>query len=239
MRHIRHALTVFAILLPAVTLHAGEPANDDPHVQLITWGAKVGFAATGSYLTNAVIDGHKLTEYTQDTQVGNFMTLQFRMNSKKLLIQSGIGLSFNKSAFFVDKNSWDPDNETIDELSCSYSMKSVIIPIQVGFHLVNRPPYCMSVFTGPRLRYTPSKYYTSEIANLDPYQFSESPSDLVMSWTMGLSVQIGRTFLDFEYDATINNVNGPLHETSGADPAPEYSIDRRVGIISFSYGIMF
>ena len=36
-----------------------------------SWGAKVGFAANATYVTDAFINGHELTEYTQDTQVGN------------------------------------------------------------------------------------------------------------------------------------------------------------------------
>lgn len=233
----KYVLLLICITFPLLTATAQESGKFAS--QRFNWGARIGFAATGTYVTNAVIDGHKLTDYTQDTQVGNFAALLVRLNSHKLLFQSGIGISFNKSSFSIDKNSWDPQAVSRNEMTVSYSMLSLTVPVQFGYHLVNRAPYCMSVFTGPRLRFTPDMYFSSKLLNLDPYQFTESPSKFIVGWTAGLSVQIGRTFLDFEYEATINNVTGKMIETSGATPAPDYKLDRRVGIISFSYGIMF
>ena len=178
-----HMLTFLALLLPAMTTRAQETGKAEDDVPVFNLGARIGFAATGTYITDAFIDGHKPTEYTQDTQIGNFIAFLFRFNSKKMLVQSGIGLSYNKSSFTMDKTSWDSESESRDELTCSYSMISATIPLQLGFHIVNRPPYCMSAFTGPRLRYTPDKYYTVEYGNMPPYQFTESPARLVIGWT--------------------------------------------------------
>lgn len=239
MNRTAYVTALLVTLSLPTTLHAQEPVKDEIPVPFITWGVRLGFAATGTYITDAFIDGHALTEYTQDTQVGNFAAAQIRLNSKRLLIQSGIGLSYNKSSFTIDKNSWNPDAEESHEVSCSYTMLSITTPVQFGFHIVNRPPYCMSVFTGPRLRYTPSDQYKVKYTNLDPYDFTDSPTELVIGWTAGLSVQTGRTFLDFEYEATINNISGPMRDLNNADPAPYYRMNRRIGIISFSYGIMF
>ena len=230
----KYVLTTLFALLPA-TFACGQELTP----QRFNWGVRVGFAATGTYVTNAFIDGHKLTDYNQDTQVGNFAAILFRMNSRKLFFQSGVGLSSNKSSFTADKNSWDANSESRNEFSVSYSMVSLTLPAQFGIHAINRAPYRMSVFTGPRLRFTPDKYYSVKFANLEPYQFTESPTEITVGWTAGLSIQIGRTFLDFEYEASINNISQKMIETSGATPAPDYALDRRVGIISFSYGIMF
>ena len=232
----KHVLTILLALLPAISVRGQEVQTS---LQRFNWGARIGFAATGTYVTQARIDGHKLTDYNQDTQVGNFAAILLRMNTQKLFIQSGIGLTSNKSAFVMDKNSWDPQAASRDEFSVTYSMLSLTLPVQFGVHLINRSPYCMSIFTGPRLRYTPDKYYSAKFVNLEPYQFTESPTQFTVGWTAGMSVQIGRTFLDFEYEASINNITQKMVETSGATPVPDYVLDRRVGIISFSYGIMF
>lgn len=231
------ALT-FLLLIPAMAIQAQNSRSTLPAFST-NWGAKVGFAATATYVTDAVIDGHTLTDYTQDTQIGNFAVLMLRLNSRTVFVQTGLGLCLNKSSFYIDMNSWDPEAESRNEMSCSYKMKSFFLPLQLGYHIVNQPPYFMSVFTGPRLRYTPDKFYTVQYNNLDPYQFTEKPTEMVIGWTAGLSVRIGRTFLDFEYEASINKVSGPMVELTQADPAPHYTIDRRVGIMSFSYGIMF
>ena len=235
----RYVLILLAALLATGTAHAQEQRQGDAPVPFFTWGARIGFAATGTYLSKPNIDGHILPEYTQDTQVGNFGAILLRINSRRLLLQSGIGLSHNKSSFYMNANSWDPQATEERKVSCSYSMLSFTIPVQVGYHIINRPPYCMSVFTGPRLRITPDKYYSVKFMGLDPYKYTEDPSELIMGWTAGMSVQIGRTFFDFEYEASINKISDKMYDTTGTSPFPDNCLNRRVGIISFSYGVMF
>ncbi len=231
------ALT-FLLLITAITVQAQDYRSALPAFST-NWGAKVGFAATATYVTDATFDGHSLEEYTQDTQIGNFAVLMLRFNSRTVFVQTGLGLCSNKSSFYIDLNSWDPTAESKNEMSCSYKMNSFFIPLQLGYYIVNQPPYCMSVFTGPTLRYTPDKFYSVQYNNLDPYRFTEKPTEMIVGWTAGLSVRIGRTFLDFEYEASINKISGPMIELTQADPVPDYKIGKRVGIMSFSYGIMF
>ena len=204
-----------------------------------SWGAKVGFAANATYVTDAFLNGHQLTEYTQDTQVGNFVNLLLRLNSRTVFLQTGLGVSFNNSCFYIDLNSWDPESVQKNEISCVYDFKSLTLPLQMGYHIVNSPPYCMSAYTGPRLHYTPEEFYNVQYTNLEPYQITETPIEIIMGWTVGLSVKIGRQLLDFEYEATINTISGPMTDLNGIDPAPDFKIDRRLGMMSFSYGIMF
>lgn len=232
-------LATLCLILTATSSMAQESLGRQFQSTKFNWGVRIGFAATGTYLTEAVMNDHKLPDYTQDTQVGNFIALQFRLTSNSVLLQTGVGLSSNKSSFFVDRNSWDAESTTRDEVGCSYSALSMMIPLQIGYHVIDRPPYRMSIFTGPRLRYVPSKYYSVEYTNTDPYIYSDSPTELVIGWTAGMSIQIGRTFLDFEYEATINNVSSGMYETTGNASAPVFTLDRRVSMISFSYGIIF
>lgn len=232
----RNILSVL-LLVPLVT-HALEPGKFEP-LPLFTWGARVGFNATGTYIDKAVFDGKELGGYEQDTQVGNFFALQFRLNSSRLFFQSGVGLSSNKSTVSIDRNSWNSKSQTPDYLSVSYNMKSLTVPVQVGYHIVNQSPYCMSVFTGPRFRYTPSKFNSTTFSNQEPFSLAEDQKNLSVGWTIGLSVQIQSTFFDFEYEAGINNTSKSLYDTSGASPAPVFEIGHRISVISFSYGLMF
>lgn len=235
----RRLLIIAAVLFFAMYTQAQTNSRSALPAFSSNWGAKVGFAATASYLTDACLNGHELTEYTQDTQVGNFAAFLFRLNSRTIFIQSGLGMNYNTSCFYADMNSWDPTAESADNLTCQFTMKSLTVPLQFGYHIVNRPPYCMSVYAGTRLRYTPENFYSVQYSNLDPYQFTEKPTELFMGLGGGLSIKIGRTFLDFEYEATVNTVSGPMIDLSGTEPAPDIRLNRRLGIMSFSYGIMF
>lgn len=234
-----HALAIIAVSMIATAAQAQILNRSSLPAFSASWGVKVGFAATATYITDAIIDGHELTEYTQDTQVGNFAAFLFRLNSRTIFLQSGIGMSYNTSCFYMDLNSWNPEAESKHNISCLFTYKSYTAPLQLGYHIVNRPPYCMSAFTGPRLRYTPYNQYYVQYNYFEPYQLTETPTRLIMGWTAGLSVRIGRMFIDFEYEATINPVSGPIYDTTDAFPEPHYTLDRRLGIMSFSYGIMF
>jgi hypothetical protein len=232
-------LSIITVSLLTTTVQAQIFSRSSLPAFSSNWGARVGFAATATYINDAYIDGHKLPDYTQDTQVGNFAAFMLRFNSRTVFLQSGLGLNCNKSCFFVDLNSWDPEAEAKNEMSCVFTYKSFTIPFQIGYHIVNQPPYCLSAFTGPRLRYSPDNFYKVQFNNLDPYEVTEKASDFVIGWTAGLSVQIGRTFLDFEYEATINSVTGPITDINNPDSPLDYRLDRRLGIMSFSYGILF
>lgn len=227
-------LSVLA-LLPVIMSHAVEPKGPQPF-PFFTWGAKIGFNATGTYVTEAVIDGKELPGYEQDTQVGNFGTLQFRLNSKRLFFQSGIGLSANKSSVNIDRNSWNSESQTKDFISASYYMTSMTVPVQIGCHIVNQSPYCMSLFTGPKFRYTPKKYFSATFTNQNPYNLVETNKALSVGWSIGLSILIERTFLDFEYEAGINNLSKDIIDTNSGTGI---NIGHRISVLSFSYGIMF
>lgn len=229
-------LTVLA--LSPIISHAIEPGRFEP-LPFFTWGARIGFNATGTYIDKAVFDGKRLADYEQDTQVGSFIALQFRFNSSRLFFQSGIGISSNKSSVEIDRNSWDKNNQTHDYIAVSYNTKSFMVPIQAGYHIVNQSPYCMSVFTGPRLRYSPDDFSTTSFSNQSPFVLAEEQKRFSVGWTIGLSVQIQRTFLDFEYEAGITNTSKRLYDTGGTTPDPEFEIGHRISVLSFSYGIMF
>lgn len=235
---LRSLLFFTALLLTSAT-HAQFLSRSSLPAFSTSWGAKVGFAATATYVTDANVDGHKLTEYSQDTPVGNFAALLVRFNSRTIFLQTGLGFSYNESTFMMDLNSWDPEAETQRGMSCSFNYKSYTLPLQIGYHIVNSPPYCMSALTGPRFRYTPDNFYTVSYNGFDPYLMTDTPTNFITGWTIGLSVKIGRTFLDFEYEATLNPISGPMTDLNNINPAPDYKINRRLGIMSFSYGILF
>lgn len=235
----RH-ITILAIsLMLFAPANAEKAAKDFEPLPTFTWGLRAGFAASSTYVSKASFNGQTIDEYTQDTQLGNFIAFQCRLNSKRLFLQSGFGIGFNKSTYTLDTKDLSIAPALPNDISVSYEMKSLMIPVQAGYHIVNQSPYCLSIFTGPRLRFVSDKYYKASFENLEPYSLTEEPANIIISWTFGMSVQISRTFLDFEYDAGIGNMSNGIMDTSGIMPSPDLQIRHRLGTISFSYGIMF
>lgn len=236
---MRKVLATLAVLLLAMPAVAVQPETARDAMSLFTWGVRAGFAANSTYVTNAVIDGHTIEDYRQDTQLGNFAAFQFRLNSRKLFLQTGIGIGSNKSTFYIDRNSWDPELESVNELGVSYSINSLMVPLQVGYHLVNNAPYSLSVFTGPRFRLPFADKYESEITGNLQDELEENLPNMIAGWTLGLGIQIGRSFFDFEYECGISDISGGIHPVAANVPDPGITLDRRLGIMSFSFGIMF
>lgn len=235
----RFKALLFVVVTATVTASAASPDTVVNRESSFSLGAKIGFAASSTYPYNIYMDGHNLREYTQDTQVGNFATLLVQWNLSRFMIQSGLGFAFNKSTFSIDRNSWDSESESQSTVSCSYSMISVRLPLQAGYNFVNQHPYSMTFYTGPSIRLTPDRFYSVTYNNCEPYKITDNASKMVLGWSAGLIVKIGRTFMDMEYEATMNSMSGPLRDESGLTPPPDYSMERRMGIISFSYGMMF
>lgn len=232
----RHVTILAAALLLSVPVKAEKEFEP---LSTFTWGIRAGFAATGTYVSDASINGLEFEEYTQDTQVGNFLAVQCRLNSRRLFLQSGLGLGFNRSTFTLNTDDMELPDGMLQNPGMTYQFKSIMLPIQAGCHIINQSPYCLSLFTGPRLRFLSDRHYETSFSNFAPYSLNESPVAVILGWTFGMSVQISRTFLDFEYEAGIGNISDGIHDSSGISPSPDISLGRRFGVISFSYGIMF
>ena len=234
-------IILISVPLPYVsTISAAEP---DEHIQQLmssfTWDIRFGFSATGTYVYNPQADGKSLDGYTKDTQVGHFFGLYGYYNREKLFFKTGVGLSRNKSTFYVDLNSWDPDAESVKEIGISLSSYNLFVPIQAGIHIINKPPYSMSVYSGPKFMFPFTSSYISTFIGLENQDITENLSDFIWGWTIGFTIRTGRTMIDFEYESGINNISEGF-DGQCPQPAPEQLIlNRRLNILSFSYGITF
>lgn len=238
MKRLTAQILILFLYIPALSAEESgtQPLQSMPS---FTWDFRFGFSATGTYVYNLQADGKRLDGYTQDTQVGHFFGLDGYYNRRYLLLKTGVGLSRNKSTFYVDLNSWNPDAVSAREIGVSLSSYNLVIPLQAGAHIINRPPYSMSVYTGPRFMIPFTSSYKSTFIGLENQDITESLSDFIWGWTIGLTIRTGRTMIDFEYESGISNISGGF-EGQCPEPAPEQLIlDRRLNILSFSYGITF
>ena len=93
--------------------------------------------------------------------------------------------------------------------------------------------------TGPRFMIPFTSSYNSTIIGLEDDDIKENLSDFIWGWTLGLTIRTGRTMIDFEYERGISNISRGF-EGECIKPAPEQlKLNRRLNILSFSYGITF
>lgn len=202
-----------------------------------SYGLKIGFAATGTNLSGASVDGMEMEDYRQDTQLGNLGILQLGYGMNKFYLKSGAGISLNKSTFF-----FDGDGELFpagSEISCSYKLHNILVPFQFGYNVIDQEPYRMSIYAGPDLRFILTDRYRFDIAEQNGISFMEEAAKMTAGITLGLNVLIGRTFFDVEYERVLTDISKGI-SLEGADASGHrLDLGRHMGIFSFSYGILF
>ncbi len=234
---------VIPILLSVMLFHLPSAAAGNNGRDRITpdlsWGGKLGFTSCSTYLADASVGGKEFEDYTQDTQLGNFISVIMQYGYDRLFVQTGLGIGLNKSAFQVDLNEHVPNSFAPDELELEYRMTSVFLPVQIGCSVVNLPPYRMSLYAGPSMRIQSLNRYVCKVSDKSGFSLSETPRRFLFGGTCGFCVQTGRTFFDMEYELVISNISKRLAITAESDAAQDLKLGRRMGIFSFSYGIIF
>lgn len=238
---MRFAALILAALIPMCRAAAAEADSISMRKSAVAFGAKAGFSSASTYLYHASIDGHNLRDYRQDTQLGNFIMLHVQYGLDKLYLQSGLGIGFNKSTFYLDMNNQAGGEQAPEEMCYSYRLTSLMIPVQLGYSIVNQQPYRMAVYGGPRMRILSDKLFDTSVTGIKDLQIEEKPSKLAFGMTLGMTVQIGRTFFDMEYETVLSNISDciTVTGTNGNTDIPDMELDRKMGIFSFSYGFLF
>lgn len=232
------AVSLILIILLSIP-HLKVSGQDAHSASSFIWNIRFGFNATGTDVYDIEADGKKLDGFTRDTQVGHFFGLDAYYNIHQMFLKTGVSLSKNKSTFYVDLNSWDPEAESVREIGVSLSSYNLFIPVQAGAHIINRSPYSMSVYTGPKFMIPFTSSYKSTFIGLEDQDITENLSDFIWGWAIGLTIRTGRTMIDFEYEGGISNISRGFEGTCPI-PAPELlTLNRRLNILSFSYGITF
>ncbi len=233
---------VILILLSAMLFHLPSAAVDNSVRDKkpdVSWGGKLGFTSCSTYLTNASVNGKELEEYSQDTQLGNFISVNMQYGYDSFFFQTGLGIGLNKSAFQVNLNEHILNSFSPDELELEYKITSIFLPVQIGYSVVNRPPYKMSVYAGPSMRIQSLKKYDCNVSDESRFSVSETPRRFLFGGTCGFCVQTGRTFFDMEYELVVSNISKRLSITKNGTELQDLKLGRRMGIFSFSYGILF
>lgn len=229
-------LTVIVFSLPAA---AGDNDAGAKGAHDISWGVKLGFTSCSTYLSSASIDGVEFENYTQNTQLGNFMSAHVQYGRDRFFLQTGLGISLNKSAFTVDLAEHDRSATEPEYLELAYRMAGLTIPVQAGFNIVNQEPYHMSLYAGPSMRIQSIDAYECKATGGEGYTISEIPRRVLFGTSFGFNVQTGRTFFNMEYEIVLSNISKQLLIRKDEFDIPYLQLGRRMGIFSFSYGVLF
>jgi len=229
-------LTLWVIAtLPFCRVHAEDYVHGKGNHEFL-YGVKISASSAATNPYKIAVGSIGLKEYRIDSQVGTSLMLNGGVGFGQFRILSGIGLDYSRSTIYVDFNSFEGSNLQADEGCLSVEMKDLMIPLKLDYTLIDQEPYRLSVFAGPKARLVLPGSYDSDFQQFPAEGLKEEPSTLMMSGAIGIGVQTGRTFFEFELEHSFSNLSDGIMDRNGHPSG--IVIDRKLNIMTFSVGIL-
>ena len=175
-----------------------------------------------------------------ETRMAGCVSLFGRVNIKKHYLQLEAGNSFIRDIVLLDiKDFGYPTHQEINSRNFAITFD---LPLIYGYNFVKRDKYELSLFAGPKMRYT---YYNKEnISNPQDIAFTinEGVNPFTACCIIGMGAKMSRLFIDFRYEFAITVHNKPgtysLYENNTFISEGTFYAKRGINLLSFSLGVI-
>ena len=203
----------------------------------VSFGVKGGFNSTMLFADVFRIGGVKVSNTQNNYKVGYFASAFLRFNIKKHFIQPEISYNVNQMSVSINEK---PDNTKLlqENALVKSKMFSLDFPLLYGYKFVDKHPYGMAFFVGPKVAWTWDKHTKVEYSGFYQQDIKEKLEPLNYSAIFGLAVNISNIFCDFRYEIGLNNISESIDYDHKKTPVPhnekELVFKRRRNVLSFS-----
>lgn len=187
-----------------------------------------------------LVDWKESEKPDNESGIGATVALFGRTNINRNYLQVEIGTSF-----FRNQTVWDLNEfytTATSQTNINTSVLTLDIPLLYGYNFVKRQPYELSLFAGPKMRYTYK--YKESAGNFGVYTFSidEPIHPVTACFIVGMATKISRFILDFRYEFAITVQNKPgtyqLYEGETLLYQGNIYMKRATNLLSFSLGVI-
>lgn len=201
-------------------------------------GLKVGFQAVTYNDPTFGIEGYTYNSNTiQSNRIGYTVSPFMRLSRGRLYIQI-------ESAFGITRHSFDftdtreSNIEKITPNIPQYDLKTYClqVPILFGYEFVKQEKYGMSVFTGPRIKFTFTSHDDQQYRHFAYDDLHEVLKKQTYYWEIGLGIKIHNVFFDFVYDMGLTDASEYIEAPK---VKKHFKSERKDNILSFSVGMIF
>lgn len=206
------------------------------------FGAKVGFNSTFPIINSLRIDDVEAENIRLQYKVGYQASFFCRVNIDRFFIQPDLSWYRTEGdiLFSLPEENAGPTTGTTtrsDQLSLRSS--SLEMPVMIGYYLVKKAPYALSMMVGPKLKYNYKQHYATHFSELTNEYINDS-TPFGIGVATGLGVSIARLFFEFTYEFGINQIESDFKDSSSQLPVERtISLDKRTNMMSFSLGFLF
>jgi len=213
------------------------------------WGGKIGVNAAIPVVNSITINDIEMENVRQQYKVGYQASLFARLNIQHFYIQPAFTWQYTQGDIrFTIPQQINPNplpNEQIYQNSTSpnkitYKAATLDIPVMIGYYIIKEGPFALSLMAGPSFKYNYKTHYNTNLVD-QAREFEDDNTPFRLGLATGVSVNIWRLFLDFNYEFGLNEVISDFHEIGNTNTTAEgkLRIDKRTNIMSFSLGFFF
>ena len=147
-------------------------------------GVKAGINSSKITTDNFSFSGYNYSDFKSDAKSGYILGAFARIGAKKIYLQPEL--------LYCVKNSESTSGTTNQSLK----LKTIQIPMLVGFKLIDLKIASIRAFTGPAMSFVMSgSSVESNLTNIDPKNFKNN----VWDWQLGAGVDAGPFVFDIRY----------------------------------------
>lgn len=200
------------------------------------WGIKAGGNSALPVVTSFLYNGEEVESGSVSNEVGYFAEIFGRVNVDRIFLQPSFVWNYSRGRIDFTYPVSAAEEQTNAAESLSFSMRSLEVPVFVGYHIVRESPYALSVMAGGKFRYNYKMKYTSEKKVFD---FHGDDSDTMFSLLAGVSISVGRLFFDANYEFGLSEVTSDFTDVSASGGNLPLKLTKRQNAINISLGLLF
>lgn len=236
-------ILLFLLLAAGFSGKAQAASRDTESSQKVNIGIKVGFNSSMFFIDRFSLGNTELKNLQNNYKVGYLGAFFCRFNMKKHhFFQTEFSYNISKGSISMPNTA-----ENIPLLQENALVKtdihSIDVPLLYGYKFIDKYPYGMAFFIGPKAAYIWDKHSDSEYSGFYQQYINEEMRPFSFSGVVGLSVNVSNIFFDFRYEVGLHNMVKSVSYNKDLTDAPyntqDISLKRRHNVLSFSVGVIF
>jgi hypothetical protein len=186
-----------------------------------TIGLKAGINSSKITTDNPTVTGYTFSDFKSDTKAGYNIGAFARLGTKVYLQPELLYCVKNGETSFM--------SGTVSK-SQSVKLKTIQIPVLLGFKLIDLKLALIRAFTGPAMSFVSSgSSVESNLANVDPKNFKNN----IWDWQLGAGVDLAMITLDVRYAWGLSNLSDANSNTTNI------GFKNKGNTLTFSIGFKF
>ena len=234
---MRRFLTIIALLLFIIPLSHAQNIKKEKR---FNFGISVSANAPFVHERKMFVDWVEVNKPNDETNVAGSVSLFGRVNFKKHYLQLEAGNSFIRDVVILDiKDFGYSSHQGIKTKNFAITFD---LPLIYGYNFIKHDKYELSLFGGPKMRYT---YHNREkVENPQDITFNiyEDVHPFTACCVVGIGAKISRVMFDFRYECGITVHNKPgtysLYENGVLISEGTFYAKRSLNLLSFSLGVI-